>query len=127
MLGALRAFAPGIHNLRAGYWRGGAGTPAALPPQGRDPEGAVLGVLGMGGIGRALARKARLAFGMRVLYHKRTRLTPEVEEECEVEYRGFEDLLRESDVLSLNLPLNVCLSLTLSRCLSHTSYSRRKT
>lgn len=107
MLGALRAFAPGIQTLRAGHWRGGPGTPADLPPQGRDPEGAVLGVLGMGGIGRALAHKARAAFGMRVLYHNRTRLSSDVEAECGAEYRGFEDLLRESDVLSLNLPLNV--------------------
>lgn len=106
MLGALRNFALSMHNLRLGRWRGSAAD-GSLPPLGHDPQGKVLGILGMGGIGRNLAKKA-LAFGMTVRYHNRTRLSPEVESECGgAEYRGFESLLRESDVLSLNLPLKV--------------------
>ncbi|KAI5921484.1 D-isomer specific 2-hydroxyacid dehydrogenase [Camillea tinctor] len=92
--------------LRAGRWQRSAhdGAPPAL---GHDPRGRVLGILGMGGIGRNLARKAALAFGMRVRYHNRARLAVEVEERCGgAEYVGFEELLAESDVLSLNLPLN---------------------
>lgn len=106
ILGALRNFALAMRNLRRGAWRG---SPAdgSLPPLGHDPQGKVLGILGMGGIGRNLAKKA-LAFGMTVRYHNRTRLSPEVEAECGgAEYRDFESLLRESDVLSLNLPLKV--------------------
>lgn len=106
MLGALRNLNPSVLSLRRGEWRGGAD---ALPALGHDPQGKVLGILGMGGIGRNMARKA-LAFGMTVRYHNRTRLAEEVERECHAEYRGFEELLRESDVLSLNLPLNVSLS-----------------
>ncbi len=102
MLGALRNLAVSMATLRAGQWRG-RGT---LPELGHDPEGKVLGILGMGGIGRNMARKAR-GFGMRIRYYNRTRLAPEIETELEAEYVDFETLLRESDVLSLNLPLNV--------------------
>lgn len=106
MLGALRNFPLSMHNLRHGAWRGSAGD-GSLPALGHDPQGKVLGVLGMGGIGRNLARKA-LAFGMHIRYYNRARLSPELEGECGgAEYRDFESLLRESDVLSLNLPLKV--------------------
>ncbi|KAK7959628.1 uncharacterized protein PG986_004482 [Apiospora aurea] len=106
LLGALRNLAPGLASLRAGRWRSvdAAGT---LPDKGHDPRGKTLGILGMGGIGRNMARKAALAFGMKILYHNRTRLAPEDEREAgDASYVGFEELLRESDVLSLNLPLN---------------------
>lgn len=110
LLGALRNLALAIHNVRQGRWRGDDSLPGApVPAQGHDPQGKVLGILGMGGIGRNIARKAR-AFGMEVRYHNRTRLSPERERECEAEYRDFDALLRECDVLSLNLPLNVGLA-----------------
>lgn len=103
LLGALRNFAPGMSNLRAGEWRGN------IPPRlGHDPQGKILGILGMGGIGRNVAAKAK-AFGMKVRYHNRTKLSEELEGGAE--YVPFERLLAESDVLSLNLPLNVSRSL----------------
>ncbi|KAM7189515.1 D-isomer specific 2-hydroxyacid dehydrogenase, NAD binding domain containing protein [Rhypophila sp. PSN 637] len=101
LLGALRNLAVGMANLRAGEWRGNS--PPAL---GHDPEGKILGILGMGGIGRNMARKASLAFGMRILYHNRKRLDETIEAEIGAEFVDFDTLLRESDVLSLNLPLN---------------------
>lgn len=58
----------------------------------------------MGGIGRNLAQKVR-AFGMRVQYHNRTELGAEMARGAR--YVAFEELLRTSDVISLNLPLNV--------------------
>ncbi|AEO55628.1 hypothetical protein MYCTH_109533 [Thermothelomyces thermophilus ATCC 42464] len=100
LLGALRNLAVGMAALRAGEWRG---SPA--PALGNDPQGKVLGILGMGGIGRNMAKKA-LAFGMKIRYHNRTRLEPSVEKELEAEYVDFDELLAGSDVLSLNLPLN---------------------
>lgn len=99
LLGALRNLASSMAAIRRGEWRGNP-----EPPLGRDPRGKVLGILGMGGIGRNLAAKAR-AFGMEIRYYNRTRLNQESEEGAE--YVEFEKLLGESDVLSLNLPLNV--------------------
>lgn len=60
----------------------------------------------MGGIGRDLKRKAE-AMGMRVQYHNRKELNEDLAGGAK--YVGFEELLRTSDVISLNLPLNVSL------------------
>jgi len=70
---------------------------------GREVHSATLGIIGMGSIGRQVARRA-LAFDMKVLYHNR-RPRPEVEQELGVEYRSFDDLLRESDYVLLSCPL----------------------
>ena len=64
----------------------------------------MLGILGMGGIGRNLKKKAE-AFGMKVQYHNRNPLSEELSGGAK--YVGFEELLKTSDVVSLNLPLNV--------------------
>lgn len=103
ILGALRNFNTGMHALRQGKWRG---QPA--PPLGHDPEGKTLGILGMGGIGRNLKKKAE-AFGMKVIYHNRRGLNEELSGGAK--YVTFDELLSTSDVLSLNLPLNVSLIL----------------
>nr|WP_297352241.1 D-glycerate dehydrogenase [uncultured Caldimonas sp.] len=71
---------------------------------GRDVHGTTLGVLGMGRIGQAIARRAALGFGMQVIYHNRSRLTPEVESALNARYVGKEELLREADHLMLVLP-----------------------
>ena len=98
MLGALRNFNTSIMALRKGEFKG---NPA--PALGHDPQGKVLGILGMGGIGRNMKRKAA-AFGMTTQYHNRKQLSPEMADGAK--YVSFEELLRSSDVLSLNLPLN---------------------
>lgn len=106
MLGALRNFGAGMLALQAGQWQG-------LAHKGRDPRGKVLGILGMGGIGRNMARKAAV-FGMKVRYHNRSRLSEEVERESGgAVYAEFEELLGESDLLSLCLPLNVSLPMSI--------------
>ena len=99
MLGALRSFNYPLLNLRKGDFRG-----KKPPPLGHDPEGKVLGILGMGGIGRNLKKKAE-AFGMKVQYHNRNPLSQELSGGAR--YVDFEELLKTSDVISLNLPLNV--------------------
>ena len=70
---------------------------------GRDPKRKTLGILGMGGIGQAVAARAK-PFGMSIQYHNRNRLPAEQEEGAK--YVSFEELLKTSDVLSLNLALN---------------------
>lgn len=72
---------------------------------GRGLNGKRLGILGMGRIGRALARRAK-PFLMDISYHNRTRLAPEIEAEYGATYiSSMEQLLRESDVVMVNLPL----------------------
>lgn len=65
-------------------------------------EGKTLGILGMGSIGRAMAKRAR-AFGMNIAYHNRTRLGPELELDANY-FSNFDELLANSDVLSLHAP-----------------------
>ncbi|KAK9324159.1 D-isomer specific 2-hydroxyacid dehydrogenase [Lipomyces orientalis] len=96
ILGALRNFNEAMANLRKGNWNAGV-------PLSNDPDGKVLGILGMGGIGRALKKRAE-AFGMTVQYYNRNQLSAELS--AGAKYVSFDELLATSDVLSLNLPLN---------------------
>jgi gluconate 2-dehydrogenase len=70
---------------------------------GRDIHGSTLGILGMGRIGQAIARRAR-GFDMRVLYHNRSRADASVERECNARYVSKDELLGASDHLVLALP-----------------------
>jgi glyoxylate reductase len=96
--------APTLSSIRVGQWRG----PNGGPPLGHDPQGKTIGILGMGGIGRTVARKAQAAFGMKILYHNRKRLAPEVEAAAggAVYVPTLEELLANVDVVSINVPLN---------------------
>ena len=71
---------------------------------GADVHGATLGILGMGRIGQAIARRGALGFGMRVIYHNRSRLAPELEQPLGASYVDKATLLREADHLVLVLP-----------------------
>lgn len=101
ILAALRGFNSGIMAIRNGTWTGRRPT----TPLGHDPQGKVLGILGLGGIGQNL-KKAEV-FGMKITYHNRKQLSEETADGAE--YVSFAELLTKSDVLSLNLPLNVSL------------------
>lgn len=70
---------------------------------GREVTGATLGIVGMGRIGKQVARRAR-GFEMRTLYHNRNR-DEQAEQELGVEYAGFDELLKQSDFVALNCPL----------------------
>lgn len=70
---------------------------------GYEVTGSTLGIVGLGRIGRQVARRAR-AFDMTVLYHNRRR-DEAAEKELGVTYAAFDDLLRQSDFVSLNCPL----------------------
>jgi glyoxylate reductase len=100
LLAVRRRIVEGDRYVRAGRWESGWAEEELM---GEDVSGATLGIVGLGGVGRAVARRAR-AFDMRVLYAKRNRLAPEDERALEVEYRGLDDLLREADVVTLHVP-----------------------
>ena len=69
---------------------------------GVKPSGKTIGIVGMGRIGRAMAQRAR-GFGMKVIYHNRTRLSPELEQGAEY-YADLKQMLPHSQILSLHLP-----------------------
>ncbi len=71
---------------------------------GTGPYGKTLGIIGMGKIGKALARRAT-AFGMNVIYHNRNRQSQDVEKQYNATYVSMDELLKISDVVSLNCPL----------------------
>jgi glyoxylate reductase len=71
---------------------------------GRDVNGKTLGIVGFGRIGHAMARRAA-GFGMRVIYHDVYRPSPEVERELKAEFRELDDLLAESDFITLHTNL----------------------
>jgi phosphoglycerate dehydrogenase-like enzyme len=71
----------------------------------RSLQGATLGALGLGEIGREVAVRAK-AMGAEILYYQRTRLPHEIEREYDARYVTFEELLERSDFVSIHLPLN---------------------
>ncbi|MEE8395206.1 MAG: D-glycerate dehydrogenase, partial [bacterium] len=92
MLAVARKLIPGDRGLRAGMFPGGQ----SMYFLGGAVTGKTLGVVGLGRIGEAVARRAT-GFEMEVLYVKRTRLSPEREAALGVEYAPLDDLLRRSD------------------------------
>jgi len=71
---------------------------------GESLRGSVLGVIGLGRIGTGMAKRAH-GFGMKVIYNKTNRLPPEKERELNIEYRSLENLIIDSDFVSLHVPL----------------------
>jgi lactate dehydrogenase-like 2-hydroxyacid dehydrogenase len=95
ILAVRRRLVEGDRLVRAGNWSG-SWSEGFL---GEEVTGSTLGIVGLGRIGSAVARRAR-AFEMRVLYTRRTRREGELGE-----YRAFEDLQREADVVTIHAPL----------------------
>jgi len=88
------------HYLRAGKWTKWSYDMFA----GADIHGSTLGILGMGRIGQGIAKRGAHGFGMKVIYHNRSRLDAALEAECKASYVDKEELLRTADHLVLVLP-----------------------
>lgn len=88
------------HFLRAGHWNRWALDMFV----GAEVHGSTLGILGMGRIGQAIARRGAHGFGMQVLYHNRTRLDPAAEAAAQARYVSKAELLQQADHLLLVLP-----------------------
>jgi glyoxylate reductase len=96
----MRRIPEGMSIMQAGEWQGWA--PNAL--LGARVGGRRLGILGMGRIGQAVARRAR-AFGMQIHYHNRKRLRSDVEEGLEATYwESLDQMVSRMDVISINCP-----------------------
>jgi gluconate 2-dehydrogenase len=100
MMAAARSIGESERFLRAGKWTRWSVEMFA----GGDVHGATLGVLGMGRIGQAIARRGALGFGMKVIYHNRSRLDAAVEQQLGARWVGKEELLRECDHLVIVVP-----------------------
>ena len=96
LLGAIRQLNPALGTLRKGAFKKGVDF-------GHDPQGKILGILGMGRIGRAVKRRAE-PFGLKTIYHNRNPLSHS--EEAGAPYVSFDELLAKSDVISIHVPLN---------------------
>jgi gluconate 2-dehydrogenase len=88
------------HYLRAGKWQRWSYDMFS----GSEVHGSTLGILGMGRIGQGIARRGAHGFGMNVIYHNRSRLSPELEAQCKARYVSKEELLGTADHLVLVLP-----------------------
>jgi glyoxylate reductase len=104
MLAARRRIVEGDDLVRGGHWDMHW---ADGPFLGREVSGATLGIVGLGRIGSAVAKRAR-GFDMHVVFHRRTRSN-------DPGYRELDDLLRESDIVSLHTPLSAETTGLLSR------------
>ena len=100
MMAAARRMAEGEQFLRSGHWTKWSYDMLT----GSDVHGATLGILGMGRIGQAIARRGALGFGMHVIYHNRSRLAPEDERPIAARYVDKSTLLKQADHLMLVLP-----------------------
>ncbi|TAK07945.1 D-glycerate dehydrogenase [bacterium] len=100
LLAVARRVVEADRALRSGLFPGGQ----SMRFVGSEVHGKTLGIIGLGAIGEAVARRAR-GFGMRILYTKRHRLDEARETLLGVEYRSLDDLLRESDFVSINAAL----------------------
>ncbi len=90
--------------VRSGEWYSKKTGWHPLMMLGFEVNGKTLGIIGMGRIGRAVAERAK-GFKMKILYYDAYRLPPEMEEKLGAEYVPLETLLRESDIVSIHVPL----------------------
>jgi len=97
ILGAARRVPEGIEHAKNSDWKWSADFLI-----GKQLTGARLGILGMGRIGRAVARLSR-PFGMKIHYHNRSKLTPALEEGA-IYHKDIKSLFSVSDILAINCP-----------------------
>ena len=100
LMAAARRITESEHWIRNGQWDKWS---IVHNPLGMDLHHSTIGIIGMGRIGQGIAKRA-LGFGMKVIYHNRSRLSPEDEKACGATYVSKEDLLRTADHVVLVLP-----------------------
>ena len=101
MIATARRIVEGAHWVDQGQWKGTVGSRLF----GSNLCDKTLGIMGMGRIGQAIARRA-IGFRMTVLYHNRRPVDKAIETECRASFRSKEDLLRQSDFVVLAMPFS---------------------
>ncbi len=99
MLGTARRITEVERRIRNGEWTGWQ----LKQWLGVDVHHATLGIVGMGRIGQAIARRA-FGFDMKVIYHNRKPIAPDLERKCNAAYVSFDELLAQSDFIVLQVP-----------------------
>jgi len=101
MMAAARRITEGERYLRAGRWT----QPLALDAMtGGDLYGTTLGIIGMGRIGRAVARRGVFGFDMKLVYHNRSRLDAAMEKDLNATYATKDEVLAQADHVVLVMP-----------------------
>jgi len=100
LMATARRITESEHFLRAGKWQKWSFDMFA----GSDIHGSTLGIIGMGRIGQGIARRGAHGFGMKVVYHNRSRLDATLEAECKASYVSKEELLKTADHVVLVVP-----------------------
>ena len=100
LMATARRITESEHWIRNGQWDKWS---IVHNPLGMDLHHSTIGIIGMGRIGQGIAKRA-FGFGMKVIYHNRSRLSPEDEKACGATYVSKEDLLRTADHVVLVLP-----------------------
>jgi gluconate 2-dehydrogenase len=100
LMATARRLTESEHFLRRGEWTQWRYDMFA----GAEVHGSTLGIIGMGRIGQAIAKRGALGFGMKVIYHNRSRLSPELEAQCGARYVSKDEVLKTADHVMLVLP-----------------------
>ena len=100
LMATARRITESEHFLRAGKWQKWSFDMFA----GSDIHGSTLGIIGMGRIGQGIAKRGAHGFGMKVVYHNRSRLDTALEAECKASYVSKEELLKTADHVVLVVP-----------------------
>lgn len=100
LMATARRITESEHFLRAGKWQKWSFDMFA----GSDIHGSTLGIIGMGRIGQGIAKRGAHGFGMKVIYHNRSRLEASLEAECKASYVSKEELLKTADHVVLVVP-----------------------
>jgi gluconate 2-dehydrogenase len=100
LMATARRITESEHFLRAGKWEKWSYDMFA----GSDIHGATLGIIGMGRIGQGIAKRGAHGFGMKVIYHNRSKLDAALEAECKASYVSKEELLKTADHVVLVVP-----------------------
>ena len=100
LLDSLRRISEGDRIIRKGKWKQIYG---AYDYVGFDLQGKTLGIMGLGRIGKTLAKRAK-AFDMKIIYHNRNKFSRNEESKLGVKYVAFDKLITQSDIISIHVP-----------------------